>query len=105
MLLSFQRPHKEVVSSTISGWIKKVLKLAKTGTDIYKAHLTRSTSTSNVKLKGLSLADVLKRQQWSRKSTWQGFYNKYIVCPEEKDTITTMIIHFKRGWRGLGITS
>ena len=63
LLLSFQRPHKEVVSSIISCWIKKVLKLAKTGTDIYKAHLPRLTSTSNIKLKGLSLADVLKRQQ------------------------------------------
>ena len=29
LLLNFQRPYKEVVSSTISGWIKKVLKVAK----------------------------------------------------------------------------
>ena len=60
LLLSFQKPYKEVVSSTISGWIKKVLKLAKIDTDIYKAHSTRSASTSNVKLKGLPLGDILK---------------------------------------------
>ena len=84
LLLSFQRPCKEVVSITISGWIKKVLKLAKIDTDIYKAHSTCSASTSNVKLKGLSLADILKRGLWSRNSTWQRFYNKDIVCPKKK---------------------
>ena len=52
LLLSFRRPY-------ISGWIKKVLKLAKT--DIHKADSTCSASTLNVKLKGLSLADILKR--------------------------------------------
>ena len=45
LLLSFLRPCKEVVSSTISGWIKKVLKLGKVDTDIYKAHSTRSAFT------------------------------------------------------------
>ena len=83
LLLSFQKPYKEVVSSNILGLIKKVLKLTKIDTDIYKAHSTRSASTSNVKLKGLSLADILKRGSWSRKSTWQRFYNKDIVFPEE----------------------
>ena len=48
LLLSFQKPCKEVVSSTFSGWIKKDLKLAKIDTDIYKAHSTCSASTSNV---------------------------------------------------------
>ena len=83
MLLSFQRPYKEVVSSTVSGWIKYVLKLAKVDTDIYKAHSTRSASTSNVKLNSLSLAELLKRGSLSRKPTWQRFCNKDIVCPEE----------------------
>ena len=84
LLLSFQKPYKEVVSSTISVWIKKVLRLAKIDTDIYKAHSTRSASTSNVKLKGLFLADTLKRGSWSRKTTGQRFYNKDILCPEKK---------------------
>ena len=83
LLLSFQKPYKEIVSSTISGWIKKVLKLVKIDTNIHKAHSTSSASTSNVKLKGLSLADMLKRGSWSKKSTWQRFYNKDIICSEE----------------------
>ena len=68
-LLSFQRLYKEVISS-ISGWVEKVLKLEKVDTDIYKTHSTCSASASDVKLKGLSLADILKRGSWSRKSTW-----------------------------------
>ena len=92
--MSFQKPYKEVVSSTISGWIKKVLKLAKIDTDIYKAHLTCSASTSNVKLKGFFLAYLLKGGSWSRKPAWQRFYNKGII--------KAMIIHFKRRRGGLG---
>ena len=60
----------EVISS-ISGWVEKVLKLEKIDTDTYKAHSTRLASASDVKLKDLSLADILKRGSWSRKSTWQ----------------------------------
>ena len=82
LLLSCQKPQKEVANSTISGWIKKVLRLTKIDTDIYKPQSTRSASTSNVKLKALSL-DMSKRASWSRKSAWQMFYKKVIVCPEE----------------------
>ena len=35
LLLSFQKPFKEVVNSTISGWIQWVLRLAKIDTEIY----------------------------------------------------------------------
>ena len=94
LLLSFLRPCKEVVSSTISGWIKKVLKLGKVDTDIYKAHSTRSAFTSNVKLKGLSMADILKGGSWSRKSTWRRFYNKDIACPEEHFQNTLLTLYF-----------
>ena len=72
-----------MASSTISGWIKKVLTLANVDTGVYKAHSTRSASTSNANLKGLSLADVLKRGSWSNKSTWQKFYNKEVISTEE----------------------
>ena len=70
VLLSFQRLYMEVISS-ISRWVEKVLKLEKIDTDTYKAHSTRLASASDVKLKDLSLADILKRGSWSRKSTWQ----------------------------------
>ena len=105
LLSSFQKPYKKVLSNTISGWIKNILRLAKIGTDICKAHSTLSVSSANVKLKGVSLVDILKRGSWSRKSTWQRFYNEDVACPEytiSKYTIKTMILRFKRGRRGLG---
>ena len=78
-LLSHLRPHKEVQKSTISGWVKLVLK--NSGIDIshFKAHSCRSASTSKAKVMGLSLEDVLKRGQWSGKSTWQKHYHNPIV--------------------------
>ena len=49
-----------------------MLKLAKVDTGIYKAHKTCTASTSNVKLKGLSLIKISKKEgSCSRKSTCQ----------------------------------
>ena len=83
LLLRFQRPYKEGFSSTISAWIKNILKLAKVENDIFKARTIFSASISNAKLKGLSFVNILKRGLWPRKSTWHGFYNKDIICPKE----------------------
>ena len=84
LLLSFVNPHKEVVKSTISGWIKFVLSQVGIDTNIFKAHSTRSASTSKVGSKvhstgGLSIQDILDRGNWSNSSTWQTFYNKTII--------------------------
>ena len=43
LLLSFVKPHNHVVSLTISGWIKNVLREAGIDTEIFKGHSTRST--------------------------------------------------------------
>ena len=48
-------------------------------TGTFKAHSTRSTSTSKAGLQGASMEEILKRGSWSNKSTWQRFYNKNIV--------------------------
>ena len=73
LLLSFVNPHKEVVKSTIAGWIKFVLSQVGIDTDIFKAHSTRAASSSKVKSKihttGLSIQDILKRGNWSNKTS------------------------------------
>ena len=61
LLLSYRKPYKEIASSTVSSWIKKVLQLANVDTIVYKGHSTRSASTSKVNLKGLALLDILHR--------------------------------------------
>ena len=45
LLLSPLKPHREVVNSTISGWVKLVLKEAGIDTTIFKAHSCRSASS------------------------------------------------------------
>ena len=58
LLLSFVQPHKPVVSSTISGWIKKVLTISGVDVGVFKGHSTRSASTSKAALSGLSVPDI-----------------------------------------------
>ena len=46
LLLSSISPHNAVTSCTISGWPKKTLKEAGINTDLFKAHSTKSDSSS-----------------------------------------------------------
>ena len=82
LLLSYVEPHKKVVSSTISGWIKAVLKLAGIDVETFKGHSTRAASTSKAGSIGLSIQDILSRGSWSNESTWQRFYHKPIVSSQ-----------------------
>ena len=67
------------MSSTISGWLKNSLKRAGIDISTFKAHSTRSASTSKADLSGAPIEEILKRGCWSNKSTWQKFYNKNII--------------------------
>ena len=89
LLLSFVKPHNEVVKSTISGWIKEVLKQSEINVEHFKAHSTRSASSSKVQMSGLPVEQILKRGNWSSKSTWQKFYNKNI---EEDKTFEQAVL-------------
>ena len=84
LLLSFVKHHNSVVSSTISGWIKNVLREAGTDTKIFKGHSTRSASTSEAGLAGLSVTDSLEGGSWSNASTWQRFYIRQVESSAEK---------------------
>ena len=84
LLLSFVKPDNPVVSSTISGWIKNVLREAGVDTKIFKGHYTRSASTSKIGLAGLSVTDILERGSWTHALTWQRFYNKQVESSAEK---------------------
>ena len=83
LLLSFIHPHRPVVSSAISGQLKTILMKSGMDTSTFKALSTRSASTSKAGLQGASIEDILKREYWSNKSTWQRFYNQNIVEEEQ----------------------
>ena len=55
LFLSFVKPHNEVVKSTISGWIKEVLKQSGINVEHFKSHSTRSASSSKPQMSGLSV--------------------------------------------------
>ena len=84
LLLNYAQPHKRVVSSTISGWIKKVLTISGVYVAVFKGHSTRSASTSKAALSGLSVPDILERGYWSNSSTRQKFYNKQTELPSRR---------------------
>ena len=78
LLMSHLKPHKETQKFTLAGWVKIVLRKAGIYTSQFKAHLCKSAATSKVKAMDISLEGVLKRGQWSGKSTWQKHYHKPI---------------------------
>ena len=76
LLLSYVKPFKQVARDTVSKWVKQVLQSA--GIDItkYSAHSCRAASTSNVEVKGLNIAEIMKSAGWSTASTFAKFYDK-----------------------------
>ena len=73
--LSFVNP-KPVAFSTISDWLKNVLRKAGTNIVTFKTHSTRSVYTYNADLSGALFEENSKRGLWSNKSIWQKFCNK-----------------------------
>ena len=59
----------------VAGLVKSILGLSVIDTSAFTAS-TRSASTS--KVKGLSIVDILKRGNWSSKSTRQKLHHKFV---------------------------
>ena len=78
LFLSFVKPNKAVTTSTITLWLKEVLRTVGVGTTVFTGHSIRSASSSKAFAKGASIQDILKCGNWSRVSTWQYFYHKSI---------------------------
>ena len=74
LFLSYYRPHRPIASTTVSRWLKYVLKSVGIDVSIYKGHSTRSAAASAVKRKGVSTSDILKVADWSRETTFTRFY-------------------------------
>ena len=55
----------------------------------FKAHSTKSASSSNTQMSGLPVEQILEKGNWSTKSTWQKFYDKNI---EEDKTFEQAIL-------------
>ena len=78
-LLSYIQPQKQVVPSTITGWLKNVLKSFGIIVSLYIAHSTRSATTLKASASGLSTIQILEWGTWSNMSAWKRFYKKDII--------------------------
>ena len=84
--------------------------MAKVDTGIYKAHKTCTASTFNVKLKGLYLIKISKKEDHVQENLHvSSFVTKILFVPpppkkNSKYTIKTIISYFKKGREVLGNT-
>lgn len=78
LLLCHARPHGPASKDTIARWIKQVLSEAGIDTNVFKAHSTRSASTSAAKSAAVPIQDILGAAGWSSDSVFGKYYNKPI---------------------------
>lgn len=95
LLLGIVAPHKKVVTSTVSRWVKDVIQLSGIDVTIFKAHSTRTAASSKASSIGISVTEILKRAGWSNESTFQKFYNKSIANVRGKQFQAAVIKSFK----------
>ena len=79
LLLSTVNPHSEVQKSTVAGWIKTILKASGIDEHLFQAHSSRAASSSKARVNGFSIQDILRRGNWSKESTWQKHYHKFVT--------------------------
>ncbi len=83
VFLTTRRPFVTPSTDTVGRWVKKVLRHSGVNTHTYGAGSTRAASTSKAKRQGLNIDHILKAGGWSRKSTFQTYYNKPL-CSKNK---------------------
>lgn len=78
LLISHQKPYKKVSRDTIGRWIKTTMGLAGIDLERFKAHSTRSASTSAAQRALVPVQDILDKAGWSSERTFATYYNRPI---------------------------
>jgi integrase len=78
LLISFKSPYEPVSTSTIARWLKMLMELAGVDIQTYKAHSTRSASTSKAKERGMTTKQIMQAANWKNANTFLRYYNKNI---------------------------
>lgn len=87
LFISFVRPHRAVVSQTISRWLRFSLEECGVRSDFFAPHSTRHASTSRAAQKGVSIEIIKRAARWSGQSrVFANFYNHPIIDPEAFST-------------------
>ena len=79
LFISYVKPHKAVKTSSISRWLKNVLRLSGIDTSQFSAHSTRSASSTLAANCGVSISDIMKVADRSRAGTLKKFYQRPIL--------------------------
>ena len=78
LLVSWNKPHKQVHVDTIRQWLIEIMTLAGIDTKTYKAHSTRAAATSKAKAKNVPIKEIMEAAMWNSASTFARFYDKRI---------------------------
>ena len=76
LIISYIKPHKAVVSTSISHWIKVVMKDSGVDVEKFGAHSARGAITSKAKQSGLPISEIMKSAGWSSSEILARFYDK-----------------------------
>lgn len=78
LFISYLKPFKPVSRSTISRWIKVVMRSSGINVEVFRPHSTRAAATSKAGASCVPLDQILSTAGWSSVSTFAKFYNKQI---------------------------
>lgn len=93
LLLSYVKPHKEVVPCTIAGWLVQLMNLAGIDTSEFRAHSVRGASTSKAKAKGLSCKEIMEIAKWRKESTFRRHYLREVACNKQaQDSFQAVVL-------------
>ena len=81
LLVSYVKPYAPVGTSTVGRWIKNLLGLSGIDTTKFKAHSTRSASTSKAS-QTIPTDTILKYVGWSSDSTFRKCYNRPVAADD-----------------------
>ena len=84
LFLATVKPHQAVTSETIGSWLKQILERVGVDTKLFKGHSIRKAASSKAKVRGATVQDIMDRGRWSYASTWEKFYHKKIISPQER---------------------
>jgi hypothetical protein len=82
LFITYIKPHDRASKYTIARWMKTVLSLSGIDISVFKAHSTRSASTSAASELGVTITDILSTAGWSSDCTFATHYTKVITGPQ-----------------------
>lgn len=84
LFISYIKPYKLVGPTTISRWVKCVMRDSGIDVDKYKTHSTRGAVASKAKQSGVPLQEILKVAGWASGRTFAQFYDKPLHCETQE---------------------